>query len=77
MCEHERQQLAAQWMLKGTSLLNRKRSQDVKKTSCLCENAIDGAKVEGDRLCGGREMVLEIRESRGRGNGHAQEATES
>ena len=50
-------------------MLNRRRVQQVSKTPCLCEHIINGAKVEGDKLCGGPEMVLEIRESKAQTSG--------
>lgn len=64
MSKIEREQFDAIWMSKGESMLNRKRSQEVKKTPCLCEKAMAGSRVEGDRLCGGPEIVLEMRESK-------------
>ena len=52
------------WMLKAESMLNRKRMQEIKRTPCLCEKAMAGCNVEGDRLCVGAEMVLEMRQSK-------------
>ena len=64
MSRLEQEQFDVEWMSKGESMLNRKRSQEIKKTPCLCEKAMVGSKVDGDRLCGGPEIVLEIRESK-------------
>ncbi len=64
MSRCERGQFDSLWMLKAESMLNRKRMQEIKRTPCLCEKAMAGCNVEGDRLCVGAEMVLEMRQSK-------------
>lgn len=56
-------------MQRAEMMLIRKPQKEVKKTDCLCEKAVAGMKVDGDRLCGGPEIVKEVEESKLRSNG--------
>jgi hypothetical protein len=60
--KEDQEMLEGKWMEMAEAMLIRKRPAKVQKTMCLCEKAIAGHEVEGDKFCGGDEIVLEIRE---------------